>query len=260
MEIQPGILDERAPGFMALADRFDAIPIENLLVYLIDHVHASALPHLVEQFDMGDFIRETTSEATTRAMLKSAIDLKRKLGTEWAVKFVADTLGLPIEFIDWHRADPQLPRHTFVARAYANDARVVMDGEHQAELIRLIRVAKRGSQHETVEMAAAMDWSLGLAAGAAPGQRVDAQETADGRDGVGLDIGIAGAAASGVRLDAGLAAAGRDTAEATLGMAGAVAATNTTDVTESVRGRDHVIADMALAGAIAPVQVVMVWS
>lgn len=219
--IQPGILDERSPGLMALVERFDEIPLEALLVYLIDHVDASVLPYLVDQFDMGDFIRETTNEATTRSMLKSAIDLKRHLGTTWALKFVADALGLPIEVVDWHQADPQLDRHTFIARAWANDAQVPMSSDAQAELIRLIGVAKRYSQHETVQMGGGLGSLLGLAGAAEYGNALDLDAAASGRDMTAATLGLAGATDIGNALDLDAIASGRDLAAATLSLASA---------------------------------------
>lgn len=211
--IQPGILDERSPGLMALVERFDAIPIEDLLVYLIDHVDTSVLPYLVDQFDMGDFIRETTPEATTRAMLKNAIALKRKLGTEWAVKFVAESLGLPIEFIDWHQGD--LPRHTFKARAWAAGAAAPMDAWHQAELQRLITVAKRTSQHETIEMGLATNGNLAAGIALDVGVLLEIDGLAGGRDTATAPLAAGIAADAGVVLDLDGVAGGRDTLTAT---------------------------------------------
>lgn len=221
VDIQPGILDERSPGLMALVERFDAIPFGGLLVYLIDHVDASVLPHLVDQFDMGDFIRETTSEATTRAMLKQAIDLKRHLGTPWALKFVADAVGLPVELIDWHQADPQLPRHTFIARAWTNDAAIVPDAEAQGELARLVAVAKRWSQHETIEMGLGTDSEIGLAAGLDSGAALDLEGDGSVRDRLGADLALAGALDAGVALLVDGAASTRDAAASTIGLVGA---------------------------------------
>lgn len=219
--IQPGILDERSPGLMALVERFDAIPVEALLVYLIDDVDATVLPYLVEQFDMGDFIRETTSETATRAMLKQAIDLKRHLGTPWALKFVAQAVGLPIELIDWHEADPQLPRHTFIARAWLNDATTVADADAQAELARLISVAKRFSQHETIQMALGTSGDLALGGGLDTAPEIEFEGGGAAREHIATDLRLNGALDAGPALDLDGPASARNTAPGDVGLAGA---------------------------------------
>jgi len=48
--IPDGIHDISAEGFNAIADRLGAIDLTPLLVYIIDQVDASALPHLARQF------------------------------------------------------------------------------------------------------------------------------------------------------------------------------------------------------------------
>lgn len=70
------------------AERLGALEIEAVLVYLIDIVKSSALPHLASQFDVmgykGWFL--TTTEAERRDLIKTAIELHRYKGTPWAVK------------------------------------------------------------------------------------------------------------------------------------------------------------------------------
>lgn len=77
------------------ADRFAAIPLEVILVYLIDIVQADALPVLGQQFDVmgykGWLLAAT--EAEKRDLIKKAIELHRRKGTPWAVKEAIKRFG-----------------------------------------------------------------------------------------------------------------------------------------------------------------------
>lgn len=79
------------------ADRFDKVDLDQLLVYVIDTVDASALPWLAWQFDVLGYngMRLATTEQQQREVIKSAIQLKRYSGTPWAVKEALRSIGYP---------------------------------------------------------------------------------------------------------------------------------------------------------------------
>lgn len=76
-------------------ERFDAIDLTPMLMYLIDVVPAVALPALAEQFDVlgfnGWFLTSTTEDR--RTLIKRAIELKRFRGTPWAVREALKSVG-----------------------------------------------------------------------------------------------------------------------------------------------------------------------
>ncbi len=102
--LQPPLAGD--PRFQALgqiAARLNDIDLSPLLVYLIDTVNASALPHLAEQFHiMGyegwQFARD---DADRRRLIKRAIELHRHKGTKWALRQVFETLQLNGEITEW---------------------------------------------------------------------------------------------------------------------------------------------------------------
>lgn len=75
--------------------RLSAIEIEQVLVYIIDTVTADALPYLAEQFDVAGYkgYKLATTEADKRRIIKQAIELKRYMGTVWAVKQAMIAVG-----------------------------------------------------------------------------------------------------------------------------------------------------------------------
>jgi P2-related tail formation protein len=73
----------------------EVLPMQSLLVYLIDTVDAVALEDLAEQFDVmgvkGWYLCET--EDQKRSLVKRAIELHRYAGTPWAVKEALRAVG-----------------------------------------------------------------------------------------------------------------------------------------------------------------------
>jgi len=79
------------------AQRMANINLEQLLVYVIDTVDATALPWLAKQFDVLGYrgMRLATTEAQQREVIKTAIQLKRYSGTPWAIKTALRSIGYP---------------------------------------------------------------------------------------------------------------------------------------------------------------------
>lgn len=71
------------------------IDLSKLLVYMIDTVDASAIPFLAYQFDVLGYkgMRMAQTEADQRNVLKSAIELHRYKGTEWAIQQALLSIG-----------------------------------------------------------------------------------------------------------------------------------------------------------------------
>ena len=85
-----------------VAGRFDALPLEEILVYLVDTVNATALPYLAEQFDIlgikGYGYAQTEEEK--RDTIRNAIELHRYKGTPWAIKEALSKIGLVVNRIE----------------------------------------------------------------------------------------------------------------------------------------------------------------
>jgi P2-related tail formation protein len=79
------------------AERYSALDVASILVYLIDIVKADALPVLGEQFDVMGFKGWllTQTEQERRDLIKKAIELHRYKGTPWAVKEAIKRFGFP---------------------------------------------------------------------------------------------------------------------------------------------------------------------
>ncbi|WP_405119232.1 phage tail protein [Pseudomonas leptonychotis] len=78
-----------------LAETYADLDIGAIAVYLVDHVKASLLPTLAEQFSLLDeaawLLAE--SEYTRRNLIKNAVTLHRYKGTPWAIREVIRLLG-----------------------------------------------------------------------------------------------------------------------------------------------------------------------
>jgi len=96
-------LDERFGPLSALATRLSGLPLERLLVYLIEQVDARLLPELAAQFHVSgvEGWHLANTEAAQRELIKRSVALHRKKGTPWALKEALKTIGVaPLEIIE----------------------------------------------------------------------------------------------------------------------------------------------------------------
>jgi len=133
-------------AFDAVAQlRMSDIEIENLLVYIIDMVDASALPILARQFDVEGFrgYGLATTDAQRRSIIKQAIELKRYMGTVWAIKQAMIAVGYTdavlIEGIDTGDVDTDWAR--FKIESDLGDT-IGVSGDSQSDLAKLVREYK----------------------------------------------------------------------------------------------------------------------
>lgn len=109
--IPSGIRDLNTKTFSELIDRLGSIDLTPVLIYLIDRVHPSALPHLAEQFHVtgleGWEFAKTDDEK--RSLIKKAIELHKHKGTPWSIKNSLITVGFKnAEVKEWfqYNGDP----------------------------------------------------------------------------------------------------------------------------------------------------------
>lgn len=85
----PGsVNDPSAQAYNEMAERLGTLDITCLLVYLVDLVDASVLPHLIEQFHVagieGGALAE--SDADRRELIKQSIAMHKRKGTPGSIK------------------------------------------------------------------------------------------------------------------------------------------------------------------------------
>lgn len=94
--------DERFRALGRIAARISDIDLSPLLVYLVDTVNATALPHLAEQLHLlGEGWQFARDDDERRRLLKRAVELHRYKGTRWAIQQVLETLALSGQISEW---------------------------------------------------------------------------------------------------------------------------------------------------------------
>lgn len=94
--------DPRMQAMGVVAQRLSHLDLQPLMVYLVDTVPASALPHLADQFHLlGEGWQFARNEEERRKLIKRAIELHRHKGTKWAVQQVLETLSLSGWITEW---------------------------------------------------------------------------------------------------------------------------------------------------------------
>jgi len=128
-----------------VAARMNSIELEALLVYVIDSVSTSALPVLARQFDVEGFVGYgvATNDAQRREIIKRAIELKRYMGTVYAIREAMRICGYTdavlTEGIDM--GNPAIDWARFSIDSQLGDT-VGLDGVSQSNLAKLIREYK----------------------------------------------------------------------------------------------------------------------
>ena len=103
--------DERFQTLGTLAARISDIDRSPVLVYLVDQVNASVLPHLAEQLHLlGEGWQFARDDDERRKLLKRAVELHRHKGTPWAIQQVLETLALSGQISEWFQYGGQ-PYH-----------------------------------------------------------------------------------------------------------------------------------------------------
>lgn len=132
------------------AARLDAIELDAVLVYLIDSVSASALPFLADQFGVSGLrgYRQAQTEQDKRNLIKQAIELKRYMGTVYAIKQAMISLGygeaLLVEGID--EGTPAIDWAKFKVQVDLADS-FGLDGDSASNLTALINEYKNVRSH-----------------------------------------------------------------------------------------------------------------
>lgn len=130
--------------------RLDALELDAVLVYIIDTVNASALPHLADQFGVSGLrgYRQATTEEQKRSIIKQAIELKRYMGTVYAIEQAMISLGYGgctlVEGID--EGTPAIDWAKFKITVDLGGSRG-LDGDNATNLTALINEYKNVRSH-----------------------------------------------------------------------------------------------------------------
>lgn len=104
------VKDESSAAFNLLFDRLGSLDLTPLLIYLVDNVEITVLPHLAEQFHIlgneGWLFASTDKEK--RELIKNAVQIHRYKGTKFALEKVLETLNLNGKIVEWfdYSGDP----------------------------------------------------------------------------------------------------------------------------------------------------------
>ena len=131
--IPDGIRDERTGALYELIDRLGNIDLTPLLIYIIDNVDSSALPHLAEQFHITEEGWEfAKTEQEKRELIKKAIEAHKHKGTLYAIKQIFNALGLDAEVWEWFEYGGQPYRFKLMLKS------VVQDEDTYRKLVELV--------------------------------------------------------------------------------------------------------------------------
>lgn len=130
---------------MAMKRQLDKIPLQVLLVYLVDNVPAAALPLLAAQFDVLGYKgwRLATTEQAQRDLIKRAIELHRFKGTPWAVEEALKSIG----FTDIELIEHVPSMHWATFRVRITNENIMLTEDSITDIIAMINEYKNARSH-----------------------------------------------------------------------------------------------------------------
>lgn len=151
-----------------LAARLSGLNLAPSVLYDFDHVEASALIHLAEQFNvLGDAGWDmANTEAKKRALLKEAVALHRIKGTPYAVKRSLELLGVNATVTEWFQTTPKGQPYTFILDAQVTDQPAgtpAIDAARTDQIKRVVSFWKPASRRFTLRVGLGMTTSLRMA-------------------------------------------------------------------------------------------------
>lgn len=241
--IPPSIADARGRAFGAtMARAFAEFDFRALLFERIETVPSSALPALIRECSVEEFVEPGMSEAVIRRLIAQSVFLHAEKGFIHGVRRGLHLIGLRVVWRQWFEARPKGEPGTHVATCYVTDLifadqSVVLDARMQAAARRMIDAMKRWSQDVSFELGVAIDRRLALAGAVTAAAQV-ARDLTPQRPVHASRIGAAAslAAALAVGADARPAPIG---ARAGLAPAGAITAASRIDCLLTTIARDH---------------------
>lgn len=138
-----------------------------LIYFRIDELTADQLEHLAVQYDVNAW-RGNWPIETKRAVLKTAIQDKRRRGTRGAVQRAIETIAPIASIVEWWQLNPQGTPHTFSIQVTQDGGAV--DPQTMADVYSQVNSAKPIRSHfdfTVVQLAGAEMYFSGFARGLA---------------------------------------------------------------------------------------------
>lgn len=124
---------------LAMKRRLESLPLEVLLVYMVDRVPAESLPLLAKQFDVLGYkgLRLAKTDQDKRNLIKKAIELHRYKGTVYAIEEALKSIGFADVKVNEHANG-----HWAKFSIEITNTSVVVTDESFADLIAMVKEYK----------------------------------------------------------------------------------------------------------------------
>lgn len=155
----PEVRDERGWAYLRTLDRLIADrPLSSFLVKDADTCPVAALPALIAEYSMEEFIEPDAPEIVKRRLLKFGFFLQSMSGTDAGVKLALSLIGLRAEITQWYRQDPMGAPNTHRITVSMDedlfpDTVGYVSAMQGRAALRLIDATKRWSQESDVRTA-----------------------------------------------------------------------------------------------------------
>lgn len=168
--VPPSIADERGRSFgVAMSKAISEADFTRLLFERIDTVDEAALPFLVREFSIEEFVEPGMSNAVIRQLLKNAYELHASKGFIHGVRRGLLMLGMRVTWQQWFQATPPGQPGTHVITVFVNQyifsaQNTMIDARVERAALRMINGMKRWSQDVSFRLAVMAKTVIGATA------------------------------------------------------------------------------------------------
>jgi phage tail P2-like protein len=158
----PQVMDERGRAILRALDHIVGDkPLSEFYVRDADTCPSSALPALIAEYSMEEFIEPGLPEYVQRRILKNAWLLQSLEGYDAGVTLGLSLLGMTAVIEHWWQADPKRAPNThdltfFIGEQLFPNDQVFFGAREKKAAIRMIEATKRWSQESTIYVGAAL--------------------------------------------------------------------------------------------------------
>lgn len=136
--------------------------VDNPAIYSrLEVLPGEMLDNLAAQYDVTAW-RESWNLQTKRAVLKTAIRNKRKVGTVSAVKDALESIGAFSNIVEWWQKEPKGTPHTFSIYVSLNDAPEAVSEDVQTYTKAMIDAAKPLRSHYDLVLVQRLSGGMGI--------------------------------------------------------------------------------------------------
>lgn len=166
--LPPSVRDRRTLAFAEAFQRaFQDPDFRRLLMEHFDSAPSEALPALIREFSIEEFVEPGMNETVIRRLLAGSFEMHAKKGYLEGIRKGLALIGMSVDWVQWYEKTPKGQPGTHTATVYATEfifdnQGAILDARVQRAALRMIDGTKRWSQDVEFVIGVGFKQKLGM--------------------------------------------------------------------------------------------------